>query len=136
MRGLPEQEPMSYEYYNENPAGRSTGDCVIRAVSKALGQTWDETYVGLCLEGYHQKDWGSADAVWGPYLRRNGFRRYLIPDDGLGDYTVSDFAADHSNGTFILSMPGKHVVTVVDGEIWDSWDSGNEVPSFYWCKER
>lgn len=124
-----------YARFNNNPQAHSTGDCVIRAISKALGQTWDETYVGLCLEGYHRKDWGNADAVWGPYLYRHGFRRHLIPDDGLGDYTVADFADDHPRGVFVLSMPGRHVVTVIDGTVFDSWDSQNELPSYFWCKE-
>lgn len=125
---------MSYAYFNENPAGKSVGDCTIRALSKALGQTWDETYVGLCLEGFLQKDWGNADAVWGPYLHRHSFQRHLIPDDGLEAYTVADFAADHPEGTYILSMPGRHVLCVQDGRWWDSWDSGNEIPVYFWSK--
>lgn len=127
---------MGYTYYNPNPEGKSTGDCTVRALSKALGQTWDETYVGLCLEGFICKDWGCADAVWGPYLYRHGFRRHLIPDDGLGRYTVEAFAADHPEGVFVLSIPGRHVVTVVDGTYYDSWNSGGEAPGFYWTKEN
>lgn len=126
-----------YEYFNENPAGRkSVGDCTVRAISKALGQTWEQTYVGLALEGFVRGDLPNADAVWGPYLRRHGFQRHLIPDDGLGAYTVAEFASDHPNGTFVLSMPGRHVVTVVDGVYYDSWESGNEAPGYYWTKEN
>lgn len=127
---------MSYKYYNPSPSDRNTGDCVIRALSKALGQTWDETYTGLCLEGFRMKDWGNQDSVWGRYLYNNGFRRHFIPDDGLGDYTVEDFAYDNPFGTFILCMPGEHVVTVVDGIIYDTWDSRKKLPSYYWKKER
>ena len=127
----------NYSYYNPNPAGRrSVGDCTIRALSKALGQTWEETYVGLALEGFARGDLPNADSVWGPYLKAHGFTRNFIPDDGLGAYTVADFAADNPNGMFILSMPGNHVVTVVDGVIYDSWNSGGECPSYYWTKER
>lgn len=129
-------QEMSYAYYNENPAGKSVGDCTIRALSKALGQTWDETYIGLCFEGFIQKDWGNADAVWGPYLYRHGFRRHLIPDDGLGAYTIADFVTDHSQGVYVLAMPGRHVVAVVDGTIFDSWDSGGEVPTYFWAKRE
>ena len=127
---------MSYAYYQPNPAGKSVGDCTVRAISKALGQAWEETYVGLALEGFKRGDLPNADSVWGPYLQRHGFRRHLIPDDGLGAYTVTDFAADNPRGIFILSMPGHHVVTVEDGVIYDSWDSGNEAPAYYWTKER
>lgn len=127
---------MSYAYYQPNPAGRSVGDCTVRALSKALGQTWEQTYVGLALEGLIRGDLPNADDVWGHYLYDRGFRRHLIPDDGLGAYTVEDFARDNPGGIFVLSMPGRHVLTVVDGTIYDSWDSGGERPSYYWIKER
>ena len=38
-------------YYNPNPEGRSTGDCVIRAISKVMDQSWERTYIGVCLQG-------------------------------------------------------------------------------------
>ena len=107
LPGLSEQTEMSYAYYNENPLGKSTGDCVIRAISKALGKTWDEVYVGLCLEGFLN-----------------------------GVYTVSDFAKENPRGTFIVSMPGKHVLCVKDGTLYDSWDSSGETPSYFWKKEK
>lgn len=128
---------MGYAYYNPNPAGRqSVGDCTVRALSKALGQTWEQTYIGLCLEGFIRGDLPNADDIYGRYLYRNGFRRHLIPDDGLGAYTIENFADDHPQGVFVLSIPGRHVVTVVDGKYWDSWDSGNERPSYFWVKEK
>lgn len=136
LPGLSEPQKMSYAYYNPNPAGKSVGDCAVRALSKALGQSWEQTYTGLALEGFLRGDLPNADSVWGPYLRAHGFARYLIPDDGLGAYTVADFAQDNPQGTYILSMPGHHVVTVVDGQYFDSWDSGGAVPAYYWTKER
>lgn len=125
---------MGYVYYNPNPAGRSVGDCAVRAISRVLGQDWETTYVGLALEGFRRRDLPNADSVWGPYLRDNGFRRYLIPDDCPDCYTVADFARDHPQGTYILSMPGRHVVAVIDGEYCDSWDSGNETPVYFWSR--
>lgn len=125
---------MSYEYYNPNPRQRSVGDCAVRAISKALNQTWEETYVGLALEGFMRGDLPNSDDVWGRYLKANGFSRYWMPDECPDCYTVGQFAEDHPQGVFILSMPGKHVVTVVDGVICDSWDSSREVPSYYWSR--
>lgn len=125
---------MSYAYYQPNPTGKSVGDCTVRALSKALGQTWEDTYVGLALEGFMRGDLPNADSVWGPYLKARGFSRNWIPDDCPDCYTVGQFAEDHPEGTFILSMPGRHVVAVVDGEYNDSWDSGGEVPQYYWTK--
>jgi len=125
---------MDYIYYNPNPVGRSVGDCTIRAISKALGQTWEETYVGLVLEGFIRGDLPNADSVWGPYLRNHGFTRHWIPDTCPDCYTVLGFAKDNPHGTFILSMPGRHVVAVVNSVIYDSWNSGGEVPEYYWTR--
>lgn len=127
---------MSYAYYNLNPYGKSVGDCTVRALSKALDQSWEETYVDLALEGYLRGDLPNADSVWGSYLARRGFVRRLLPDECPECYTVEDFAQDNPQGTFILSMPGRHVVAVVDGTVYDSWDSRGENPVYYWTKER
>lgn len=136
MPELSEPYHMSYAYYQPNPAGKSVGDCTVRALSKALEQSWEETYVGLTLEGFIRGDLPNADSVWGPYLKSHGFTRYWIPDDCPDCYTVADFAADHPKGVYILSMPGRHVLCVRDGQWHDSWDSGMEVPTYYWSKER
>ena len=122
-----------FENYNPNPMGKTVGDCTVRAVSKALGKSWDETYVGLALQGYLMGDMPSANAVWGAYLRRNGMERHLIPDACPDCYTVNEFAKDNPEGTYILALSG-HVVCVKDGTIYDSWNSGSEVPIYYWTK--
>lgn len=127
---------MPYKYFNENPSGRSVGDCAVRAVSKALAQSWEKTFAGLCLEGFVMGDLPNSDTVWSKYLRRSGFRRHLIPDDCPDCMTVKRFAEENPDGIFVLSIPGRHVVTVVDGDWWDSWDSGNEVPEYYFEKEN
>ena len=126
---------MAFAFYNPNPAGKAVGDCTVRAISMALGQGWEETYTGLCLQGFRMCDMPSANHVWGAYLREHGFRRHILPDECPDCYTVADFAADHPDGTFILAISG-HVVCLKDGQWWDSWDSGGEVPVYYWTKER
>lgn len=125
---------MSYIWYNANPQGRNVGDCVIRALSKALNQSWGATYIALALQGFMMGDMPSANAVWGAYLRHKGFSRYLISDDCPDDYTVADFAADNPNGVYILALSG-HVVCVINGDIYDTWNSGNEIPIYYWTKK-
>jgi len=127
---------MGYVYYNPQPAERRIGDCTVRAISKALGQTWEETYAGLALEGFIKGDLPNADSVWSRYLKNHGFSRHFIPDACPDCFTVADFAAEYPRGTYILSMPGRHVVTVVDGNVYDSWDSRGEIPTYFWIKER
>lgn len=125
-----------HEYYNPNPYGKRVGDCVIRALTKALNKSWEDVYIALFVEGYIRRDLPNADVIWEKYLIKNKFQRNLISDDGFGDYTIDDFVNDHPKGTFVLSMPGKHVVTVVDSVLYDTWDSGKEIPSYYFSKKE
>lgn len=122
-----------YKPYNPNPARSRVGDCTVRAICKATGQPWERIYCALSAYGLSAKDMPSANHVWGKYLRSQGFRRYLI-DDSNDNYTVEDFCRDNPTGTYILAIEG-HVVCVQDGFYYDSWDSGQEIPIFYWTKE-
>lgn len=123
-----------YREYNRNPRGKRVGDCVIRAVSRATGKTWEETYAGICAAGYELCDMPSANQVWGAYLRRQGFRRNMLPDTCPDCYTVEAFCRDHPSGVYVLAISG-HVVCAEDGDWYDSWDSGQETPVYYWQKE-
>ncbi len=120
-----------YIYYNPNPKGRSTGDCVIRALSKAFHKPWKLVYWSLCIYGFMYGDMPSSNFIWGMYLKNNGFRKHIIPDTCPDCYTVLNFANDNSKGTFVLGT-GDHVVTIIDGNYYDSWDSGAEVPIYYY----
>lgn len=110
------------------------GDCTVRALSFALDQDWYATYTGLCLQGFLMCDMPSANHVWGAYLHQNGFERRILPAQCPDCYTVSDFAADHPKGVFVLAL-SSHVVCVKDGNWLDTWDSGGGIPLYYWCKE-
>lgn len=125
---------MPWLIYNSNPFNKHVGDCVIRAISLALDQDWDTTYLEIMSQGFGMKDMPSSNAVWGQYLKNKGYKRHIIPDECPNCYTVSDFAKDHLVGTYILGT-GTHVVTVKDGSYYDTWDSGNEIPVYYFVKE-
>ena len=121
---------MGYKYYNPNPHGLNTGDCVVRAIAKATGKGWRAVYQELCVRGLALGDMPSANRVWNDYLTHIGFRRYVIPNTCPNCYTVRDFAEDYPQGVYILAT-GTHVVTVIDGTYYDAWDSGDRVPIFY-----
>lgn len=121
--------------YNPNPAGRQVGDCSIRAISKALGVDWETAYVMITMNGFSMGDMPSSDSVWGATLRKNGFYRKSIPDSCPDCYTAKDFCEDNPEGVFVLGFGG-HVATVVDGNLYDSWDSSNEIPQFYWHEKE
>lgn len=120
-----------YKKYNPNPEAARVGDCTVRALCKALSQDWDKTYLQLCIQGLLMADMPSANAVWGAFLSQNGFKRGIVSESCPVCYTVADFAAEHSHGIYVLAL-GSHVVTVMDGNYFDTWDSGQEIPLYFW----
>lgn len=126
---------MSYIYYNPNPRHKnSVGDCTIRAVSKALNIPWETAYIDLVMKGYEMGDMPSSNAVMSSYLRSKGFMKHVIDNDCPDCYTINDFANEHFKGTYILGT-GTHVVAAIDGNYYDSWNSGDEIPIYYYVKE-
>lgn len=121
--------------YNPNPNGSYVGDCVVRAISIATGQTWYKTYIDVAMQGLYLCDMPSSNRVWGEYLKSKGYHRYVIPDTCPACYTVEDFCEEHPHGTYILAT-GTHVLTVINGDYYDSWNSGNEQPIYYWREDK
>lgn len=119
-----------YVFYNPNPKQKRVGDCVIRAICKATEKSWEDVYTQICLQGLKMSDMPSSNPVWAMYLRSLGFKQVMIPDTCPDCYNVEDFTKDHPHGLFVLGT-GSHVVTVLDGDYYDAWDSGKEIPVFY-----
>lgn len=115
-----------YIPYNANPTGIDTNDCTIRAISTLLNQSWRETYDDIAYLGRISYNMPSSDHVWG---------EYIVPDTCPMCYSVKGFCRDNPYGKFLLKTPS-HVVAVMDGNYYDTWDSGKEVPIYYWRKER
>lgn len=126
---------MAYIYYNPNPLGKSVGDCVVRALSKLLDESWIDIYTELCFRGALAADMPSSNAVWSAYLKSLGYSKHSIPDTCPDCYTIRDFCDEYPEGTFLVAI-GDHVVTVVNGDYYDAWDSGSEIPISYYCRRE
>ena len=124
-----------WKKYNPNPEHARVGDCAIRAIAKATDTDWEHSFAGLSVMGFMMGDLPSANHVWGAYLRRNGYKRDVVPNSCPDCYTVADFCRDNPKGKFVLALSG-HVVAVEDGDWFDTWDSGEEVPLYYFRKEE
>ena len=108
---------MAWIEFNSNPYGIRVGDCSVRAICKALDETWEKSYSRISLEGFLMGDMPSSDAVWGNVLRRNGFERRAIPNTCPECYTAEDFCRDNPQGIFVLAFGG-HVAPVVNGVLY------------------
>ena len=125
---------MAFIYYNPNPSSHRVGDCSVRAVSKALDCNWESAYIGLSAEGIALHDMPSSNYVWGLYLRKNGFSQYMVDSVCPACITVSKFAEENPEGVYVLATQN-HVVTVIEGDYYDTWDSGDEIVLYYFAKE-
>lgn len=117
--------------YNPNPTGRRVGDCAVRAVAKALNTDWETAYAMIANNGFQMGDMPSSNSVWGAVLRQNGFYRQSLPDSCPDCFSVKDFCKENPKGTFVLGT-GTHVVTAIDGNYYDVWDSGDETIAYVW----
>jgi len=118
---------MRWVRYNPNPIKNNAGDCVVRMMTLAANESWEESYSRLALKGLEMGDMPSANIVWMEILEELGFKRYNLPSFCPNCYTFDDFCREHPEGLFVLGT-GTHVATVCNGKLYDSWNSSFEVP--------
>lgn len=118
--------------YNANPVANRVEDCAIRAVAVALDISWDDAFD---LIAHSAKAMGAVmhqNAAFGAVLRQHGFVRKIIPNTCPDCYTIKDFCRDHPHGVYVVGTDS-HVVAVINGGKYvDTWDSGDEIPIYYW----
>ena len=121
-----------YIYYNANPSGKATGDCVIRAISTITGLPWRTVHWDLAMISNDEYQMMDDNPIWHEYLSWLGFK---IRPISWPCAQISQFCRCFPEGRYILGT-GKHVVAVIDGNYYDTWDSGNEYAVFYWKIEE
>lgn len=121
-----------YEYYNPNPKGNITNDCVIRALSKALNIKWEFAKALVDAYSYQFAQSEDSDMVWFAILADRGFRMepYYCKERKCD---LIDFVFAHPVGTYVVKLPN-HVVCVKDGTIYDTWNSSTQTPLYYWVE--
>ena len=117
-----------WRQYNPNPKERKIGDCTLRAYCAAFDISWDEAFD---IASRVAKENSSmiqyvADKVLTEEFNCHIDEKYNKKTvKGKDRITISEFATSHPYGTYILHVR-QHVVAVIDGEYWDSWDSGDK----------
>lgn len=111
-----------FKFYNANPKGRRVDDCVIRAISFAEGDSWEETYDKLSEyakeEGIILNEVTFVDG----YLDSK-YPKHCYKCEG-SRATIKDFIRTHKDGTYLITMKG-HITCLKDGAIYDTWDCTN-----------
>ena len=120
-------------FHNENPKGSlRSGDCVIRAISKATGKHWDEVFTELARIGLEIKDTISSKRVYDQYLQEQSYPIQKQPRKSDNTkYTAAQFAKKFNQGTYIISL-ANHLSVIVDGKIYDTWNCSVSCVGNYW----
>lgn len=125
---------LMWKEYNNNPVSRRVGDCAVRAVAKALDVDWETAYLMLVANGFAMGDMPSSDSVWGATLRQHGFYRESVPNTCPDCYTIEDFISERPLGIFVVGTGG-HCACIIDGVLYDTWNSLGENVIFYWHRK-
>ena len=128
---------MAYINYNANPKERKIGDCVIRALSKATGKSWDEVYDELYIIGKKKKRMMNDPAVYKEFLKDNNFNEYPAKRDEYNKMIlVSEFAQISNKENIYIISTRKHLTVVMEGDIYDTWNTSNEKAGRFFSKRR
>ena len=128
-----------FVYYQPNSKDLKDqfGDCQVRALSKALNISWVEAFdliIPICREMQTYTIFGGTCEIGKESLRKIGFTYSGISNKkGSKRPTVDSFAKDHPTGTYIAKV-AHHVVAIVDGKYYDTWDSGQKSMYGYYEK--
>lgn len=126
--------------YNANARGNNTTDCVARGLSLAFNLQYDEILKELRAT---QKQMRSSSykytRVFAEVIKNHAPTSKLIsikPEDRV---TVSEFVEQNVSSTIIIlcgksasSNDSTHLVTAIDGKLYDTWDSRNYYVFQYW----
>ncbi len=138
-------DTQTFHYYNANPKGRITGDCTFRAICTALGQSWEQTVMEMaalsCETGYAINDSKGIER----YMELKGWHKCRQPRKWNNTkYTGKEWCELLQSGRelpfsgditqLVANIGGGHIVAIIDGKVWDVWDSTDGCIGNYWVK--
>ena len=111
-----------FHYENRNPKNRITADCVVRAISKAMGWSWQKTLTELTTFSLETGFMVNDTKCYKRFFEKRKWLELGQPRKADGTkYTVKEFIALHPKGTYLVNM-ANHLTVVVDGINYDIWD--------------
>lgn len=114
---------MSYKYYNANPLHNKADDCTIRAISTALGMSWDSVYDML---SHLAQEYGTMQDNRDFILKFLNSNFEKVPTYGL---TVEEVAKEYDNYIVLITMRG-HITCSKHGKIYDIFDPSHRVAEY------
>ena len=117
-----------WKEFNPNPKQKKIGDCTLRAYCAAFNISWEEAFdiaSEIAKENSSMIQYVS-DKVLQEHFECTVDDKYnkkvIKPKERV---TVGEYATTHPYGIYVLGMRN-HLVTLRNGEYWDSWDCGDK----------
>lgn len=119
-----------YINYNANTRDKNVGDCVKRALTIAFGINYADVGKELRkIKKDNNYDAWNIYSVYSEFMDNHGIKDIVKPSEVI---TVEEFSKRFNIGTYVVecskkpNKPASHLVTIIDGDIYDSWDSSNQ----------
>lgn len=112
-----------FHFHNANPRNKNRNDCVARAISVALGQSWEFTVREMTEKAIKLGGVFNEDVVIDSYLKEKGWFKCKEPRNAENKkITVEEFLKNHKDGIYIIKAGSHHLTLSIRGKIWDTWD--------------
>lgn len=126
-----------FHFYDANPKNKRTGDCVVRAISLATNQSWDEVLTGLFHLSLKYKQMLDCPELYDKYLKSLGYiKQPMIRKFDGTKYTGEEFCQLNTNNDYpiIIHIGSHHLSCIYDGRIWDTWNCSKYCVGNFWVK--
>ena len=114
-----------YKFYNANPKGLFTDDCVLRSISVAEGITWQECQEKISRlsnkEAMILNDVSFVEDYLDSKYKRKCYK----------NITIGQFAKRCPKGHFVATMDG-HITAIIDNVIVDTFDCSKRIMKCCW----
>lgn len=142
----------TFHWHNANSKNRYTGDCVIRAISTALELSWEQVYRDLVEIGIKHGYSIGDDKTYGKYLESKGWTKRkqprkedntkytgnefceILQDTEFVDY-ILEVSKEQAKSNIIAHIGVGHIVAIVGGKVYDTWNSTDGCIGNYWVKD-
>ena len=113
MKVKKDKETTIYHFHNANPKGKNASDCVVRAVSVALGQSWEQTLREMTELGIKHGLVFNEPKCYEIYLKEKGFFKYQEPRDLNNKKILSIDNIDAKINLLSLIKGNIHIETIL-----------------------
>jgi len=122
-----------FRYFNNNPFGYYTTDCVVRSMSCFFDKGWAEMYSELSLWGIGHGLMFNWPQCYGKYLEGKGVKRLPFKKSKNRSLnTVGAFVKGADKSKRYLIQTSRHLTVIVDGLIRDIGDCSHLVVQRVW----